>query len=72
MAAAMDLAAFMLRSASGETAPQELSAALWAAGERMQVSAGQMILATGTNSEDVYLVVSGQIRVPSSPRRAAK
>jgi CRP/FNR family transcriptional regulator, cyclic AMP receptor protein len=50
-------------SAAGEAAPPDLVAALAAASDRLVVRSGQIVLAAGTRSSDVYIVLSGALRV---------
>ncbi len=52
-----------LRAADGSMAPAEVVAALVACADRLATRPGHMIIATGTRSEDVYIVVSGEVRI---------
>ena len=46
-----------------EALPSDLAAALLARGKRFQAPKGLMIIAQGTDASDVYLIVSGTVRV---------
>lgn len=61
--AGSDLSQIGLVSAAGEAAPAELVSAMAAAGERLRARPGQMVLAAGTRSDDVFIVLTGVVRV---------
>lgn len=50
-------------SANGEPAPGELLAALVDAGDQVRAREGQLLVAAGTQSDDVYVVLTGLLRV---------
>lgn len=52
-----------LRGLSSAPAPQSLTMALAAAGRRLRARRGQMLLEHGTQAGDVYLILSGRVRV---------
>lgn len=52
-----------LVSASGEAAPAELVQALAAAGDQLRARTGHLLVAAGTSTDDVYIVLAGQLRV---------
>lgn len=56
-------AGFAIVGAAGVPAPADLVQALRACGHVLRVRAGQMPVAAGTPSDDVYLVEAGQLRV---------
>ncbi len=52
-----------LTSATGEPAPPDLIAGLSAAGDVLRARTGHLLVAAGTRSDDVYVIVAGQLRV---------
>lgn len=63
MTAEVPAAVFCLKSASGEAAPPELVSALQAAGNPLRARSGQLLVAEGARSDDVYIILSGKLRV---------
>jgi CRP-like cAMP-binding protein len=52
-----------LISAAGTAAPSELMAAIAAAGDSVKARNGHLLVAAGTRSDDVYVILSGELRV---------
>lgn len=52
-----------LLATDGAAAPAALLGALLAVGDKVRTRAGQMLLAAGMRSDDVYVVLAGKVRV---------
>lgn len=54
---------FRLQSANGEPAPAGLVQSLLAIGRPLDVHSGQLLLEAGSDSDDVYVILNGTLRV---------